>query len=92
MKPAPAPWRNPTVERPCAEIPPALSVLATTRLPVDADLTALIERDRSLLRTLQAQCEVRNLYLVHDGREIKVTPFVAPGWRVITETEIAPAQ
>lgn len=81
MNLGPHPWRQPTVAKPAAANAP----VATAQLPLDADLSALLARDDTLLATIQEQCRARGLYLVHDGREIKVVPHLQPGWRVIVE-------
>jgi hypothetical protein len=57
-------------------------------LPLDADLSALLAHDDTLLATIQERCRIRGLYLVHNGREIKVAPHVEPGWRVIVENDL----
>jgi hypothetical protein len=83
MNPDPHPWRQPTVAKPAAPDAP----VATAQLPLDADLSALLARDDTLLATIQEQCRARGLYIVHNGREIKIAPYVEPGWRVIVEND-----
>lgn len=87
MNLSPHSWRQPTVANDANPIAPAVMPIPTAQLPIDADLSALLAKDDTLLATIQEQCRARGLYLVHDGREIKVTPFVQPGWRVIVEND-----
>lgn len=85
MNIVPRPWREPTVARESGS--PAEVTVPTAKMPVDVDLAALLANDDTLLSTLLEQCRIRNLYLVHDGREIKVSPVIEPGWRVIHEVD-----
>ena len=78
-------WRQPT--RPSETHAAADQPAAPARLPLDADLTALLAQDDTLLSTLSEQCRARGLYIVHNGRVIKVAPYVEPGWRVIVEND-----
>ena len=87
MNLTPHPWRQPTVANDASSVARYVAPVPAAQLPIDADLSALLEKDDTLLATIQEQCRARGLYLVHDGREIKVTPFVQPGWRVIVEND-----
>lgn len=87
MNPAPHSWRQPTIASDTTSAAPAEAAPLLAQLPLNADLSALLANDDTLLATIQEQCRARGLYLVHDGREIKVTPFVQPGWRVIVEND-----
>jgi len=87
MSLSPRSWRQPTVANDVVPAAPPRAPAPTALLPLDADLSALLAKDDTLLATIQEQCRARGLYLVHDGREIKVTPFVQPGWRVIVEND-----
>jgi hypothetical protein len=87
MKPIPHSWQQPTVARNTASDAPAEIQTAPVELPLNTDLTALLAQDDTLLATILERCRASGLYLVHDGRKIKISPIIEPGWRVIHEID-----
>jgi len=87
MNITPHPWRQPTLARDTAPDARPAFIPASAKLPLDADLSALLAHDDTLLGTLSEQCRIRGLYIVHNGHEIKVSPHIEPGWRVVVEND-----
>lgn len=83
MNPVPHSWRQPTIASDTTSAVPTEAAALLAQLPLDADLSALLANDDTLLATIQEQCRIRGLYIVHNEREIKVSPIIEPGWRVV---------
>ena len=47
---------------------------------------------RGVLHVRGVRTAARYLYIVHNGREVKVAPQLEPGWRVIVENCVERAQ
>lgn len=85
-------WRQPTVANETIAAAPAGVRAPLAQLPLDTDLTELLAKDDTLLATMTEQCRARGLYIVHNGREIKISPIIEPGWRVIHENDLDAAR
>lgn len=56
-------------------------------------MTPDTSRDSALptLADLQHAAEISGMHLIHDGREIKVSPIIPPGWFRIDPTQFKEA-